>query len=186
MADKERTLYCGNLSDKVTEDVLYELFLQAGPLESVKILKDKDGRQRNYGFVTFKHAVSVPYSIALMGGISLYGKPIRLDARSGSESMPNHYLEQLRGYNCSFNRQSYHQNDSRRHDNRSRRHDSRRYDSRAETDQNKFEFLSVHPFIPPVSQPGYNQQFIPHPNFPPLASYYPRFDNHLNHWSGYR
>ncbi|GFQ65331.1 RNA-binding protein 7 [Trichonephila clavata] len=127
MADKERTLYCGNLSEKVTEDLLYELFLQAGPLESVKIPKDKDGRQRNYGFVTFKHAISVPYSVALMGGISLYGKPIRLDARSGLESVPNPYLEQLRQYEYSFKRQSYHQTDSRRHDNRSRRHDSRSF-----------------------------------------------------------
>ncbi|GFY59080.1 RNA-binding protein 7 [Trichonephila inaurata madagascariensis] len=127
MTDKERTLYCGNLSEKVTEDLLYELFLQAGPLECVKIPKDKDGRQRNYGFVTFKHAISVPYSVALMGGLTLYGKPIRLDARSGMESVPNPYLEQLRQYEYSFNRQSYHQNDSRRHDNRSRRHDSRSF-----------------------------------------------------------
>ncbi|GFT83299.1 RNA-binding protein 7 [Nephila pilipes] len=125
MDDKERILYCGNLSEKVTEDLLYELFLQAGPLESVKIPKG-----RNYGFVTFKHAVSVPYSVALMGGISLYGKPIRLDARSGSESAPNPYLEQLRQYQNSFSRQSYNQNDNRRHDNRSRRHDSRSFVSR--------------------------------------------------------
>lgn len=26
--NKDRTLYCGNLSEKVTEDILYELFLQ--------------------------------------------------------------------------------------------------------------------------------------------------------------
>ncbi|GIX96953.1 RNA-binding protein 7 [Caerostris darwini] len=127
MDDKERTLYCGNLPEKVTEDLLYELFLQAGPLESVKIPKDKDGRQRNYGFVTFKHTASVPYAVALMGGLVLYGKSIRLDARSGSENAPNPYLEQLRQYENSVNQHSFHQNDSRWHDNRSRSHNSRSY-----------------------------------------------------------
>lgn len=28
MSDDERTLWCGNLHDKITEDLLYELFLQ--------------------------------------------------------------------------------------------------------------------------------------------------------------
>ncbi|KYN18644.1 hypothetical protein ALC57_09040 [Trachymyrmex cornetzi] len=29
MDEDARTLYCGNLSEKVTEDILYELFLQS-------------------------------------------------------------------------------------------------------------------------------------------------------------
>ncbi|KAF8770748.1 RNA-binding protein 7 like protein [Argiope bruennichi] len=130
MDDKERVLYCGNLSERVTEDLLYELFLQAGPLESVKIPKEKDGRQRNYGFITFKHAVSVPYSIALMDGLSLFGKPLLLNARSGSEAAPNPYKEQLRKYEISLNQQSYNQNDNWRHDGYSRRHDSRSHGQR--------------------------------------------------------
>jgi len=28
MDDDARTIYCGNLTDKVTEEILYELFLQ--------------------------------------------------------------------------------------------------------------------------------------------------------------
>lgn len=28
MDDKDKTLFCGNLHEKVTEDLLYELFLQ--------------------------------------------------------------------------------------------------------------------------------------------------------------
>ncbi|CAL1282483.1 unnamed protein product [Larinioides sclopetarius] len=126
MDDKERVLYCGNLSERVTEDILYELFLQAGPLESVKIPKEKDGRQRNYGFITFKHAVSVPYSIALMDGLSLFGKSLHLNARSGSEAAPNPYKEQLRQYEISINEPSYHQSDNWKHDYYSRRPDSRR------------------------------------------------------------
>lgn len=119
MEDKERTIYVGNLSDKVTEDLLYELFLQAGPLENVTIPKDKDGRQRNFAFIAFKHPVSVPYSIALMNGISLFGRPLCLNARSGSNE-PNPYLEQLQQYAFAASQRSmpntyghYQQNDNR-------------------------------------------------------------------------
>ena len=35
-------LWAGNLEDKVTEELLYELFLQAGPLDYVKKPKEKN------------------------------------------------------------------------------------------------------------------------------------------------
>lgn len=79
--EDQRTVWCGNLSDKVTEEVLYELFLQAGPVRRVKIPKDKDGNQLSYGFVTFKHVESVPYAISLIEGISLYDRRLNLKPR---------------------------------------------------------------------------------------------------------
>ncbi|XP_013380197.1 RNA-binding protein 7-like [Lingula anatina] len=81
---KERTLWCGNLSEEVTEELLYELFLQAGPLEKVHIAKDKDGRRKNYSFIQFKHEESVPYTIKLMAGTKLFGRPLNLQARTGA------------------------------------------------------------------------------------------------------
>ncbi|XP_033758757.1 RNA-binding protein 7-like [Pecten maximus] len=86
MDEKDRTVWVGNLTDKVTEPLLYELFLQAGPLEKVKLALDKDGRTRRYAFVTFKHECSVPYTIELMNGIELFGNNIRLQTRTGSSS----------------------------------------------------------------------------------------------------
>lgn len=80
-ADEQRTIWCGNLSDKVTEEILYELFLQAGPVRRVKIPKDKEGRQLSYGFVTFKHVESVPYAITLMEGIPLFDRKLNLKPR---------------------------------------------------------------------------------------------------------
>lgn len=79
--DEKRTIWCGNLSDKVTEEILYELFLQAGPVRRVKIPKDKEGRQLNYGFVTFKHVESVPYAISLIEGIPLFDRKLNLKPR---------------------------------------------------------------------------------------------------------
>ncbi|XP_043286502.1 splicing regulator RBM11 isoform X2 [Venturia canescens] len=68
MSRDMRTLWCGNLSNRVTEDILYELFLQAGPLEEVKIPRDRDSRPRAYGFVTYKHDESVDYALELYKG----------------------------------------------------------------------------------------------------------------------
>ena len=37
-----RTLWCGGVAEKVDEEILYELFLNAGPLERVTIPRDKE------------------------------------------------------------------------------------------------------------------------------------------------
>lgn len=86
--DDPKTIWCGNLSEKVTQEILYELFLQAGPLKRVSIPKDKEGRQMSYGFVTFKHEVSVQYAIQLFDGTMLYDKPIRLKPRTRTDNSP--------------------------------------------------------------------------------------------------
>uniref|UniRef100_T1J6P2 RRM domain-containing protein n=1 Tax=Strigamia maritima TaxID=126957 RepID=T1J6P2_STRMM len=85
----EKTLWCGNLSPNVTEDLLFELFLQAGPLEKVTLPKDKDGKIRSYAFIMFKHSISVAYATDLLNGISLLGRPLRLKPRSISTDSPN-------------------------------------------------------------------------------------------------
>ena len=72
-----RTLFCGNVSEKVTEELLFELFLQAGPLEKVSIVP-----QKTFAFITFLHAVSVQYSIRMMEGVQLFGRTLKLQPRS--------------------------------------------------------------------------------------------------------
>ncbi|NXH46712.1 RBM7 protein, partial [Dicaeum eximium] len=79
-----RTLFVGNLDPKVTEELIFELFHQAGPVITVKIPKDRDGRPKQFAFVNFKHEESVPYGLRLLNGIKLYGRPMRIQFRSGS------------------------------------------------------------------------------------------------------
>ncbi|XP_077990299.1 RNA-binding protein 7-like [Glandiceps talaboti] len=84
----DRTLWVGNLdTNRVNEELLYELFVQAGPLIDVKIAKDKDGNRRNYAFIEFKHDVSIPYTIQLMNGIRLFNRPLNLQCRPGSKHL---------------------------------------------------------------------------------------------------
>ncbi|KAM9318766.1 RNA-binding protein 7-like [Pholidichthys leucotaenia] len=82
--EADRTVFVRNLDSKVTEELLFELFLQAGPLVKTKIPKDADGRQKTFGFAVYKHEVSVPYALQLLNGMSLYGRNIQVQLRSGS------------------------------------------------------------------------------------------------------
>ncbi|XP_032208393.1 splicing regulator RBM11 isoform X2 [Mustela erminea] len=82
--EADRTVFVGNLEARVREEILYELFLQAGPLTKVTICKDRDGKPKTFGFVCFKHPESVSYAIALLNGIRLYGRPINVQYRFGS------------------------------------------------------------------------------------------------------
>ncbi|CAF0798146.1 unnamed protein product [Adineta steineri] len=81
-----RTLYCGNLHENVTEEMLFELFLQSGPLEAVTM--KRDGR-RSFAFITFKHEESVPYAEAIMENVSLFNRPLRLAARASNKDFNN-------------------------------------------------------------------------------------------------
>ncbi|CAL7938260.1 unnamed protein product [Xylocopa violacea] len=87
MDDETRTLWCGNLSEKVTEEILYELFLQGGPVQRVCIPKDRDGKQKAYGFVTYKHINSVLYALELFDGTSLFNRRLNISRRK-NENLP--------------------------------------------------------------------------------------------------
>ncbi|KAJ7996719.1 hypothetical protein DPEC_G00239950 [Dallia pectoralis] len=82
--EADKTVFVANLGSSANEGILFELFLQAGPLKKVTIPRDREGRQRSYGFVYYKYAEAVPYAIALLNGTWLCGRPIRLQYGTGS------------------------------------------------------------------------------------------------------
>ena len=61
------------------EEILYELFLNAGPLEKVIIPRDwETKKQRNYAFIVFQHEESTEYAFNLLNGTELFRKAIKL------------------------------------------------------------------------------------------------------------
>ncbi|KAH8409558.1 hypothetical protein KR222_008525, partial [Zaprionus bogoriensis] len=76
--EQARTLFCNNLDERVTEEILYEVFLQAGPIESARIPLDNMGRQRNFGFVTYQHRCAVPFAVELYQGLELFQKKVTI------------------------------------------------------------------------------------------------------------
>lgn len=108
MDEDQRTIYCCNLSDRVDEELIYELFLQvrvletvikfsvrkvfsitlkyfqAGPIERVSMPKDQRGDPRGIAFIEYAHQVSVPYALQLFVGTKLCNRPLNLRSRNNS------------------------------------------------------------------------------------------------------
>ena len=80
----DRTIYVGNLVENVTEEILFELFLQAGPLVNVVIKRPRNSNNK-FAFVIFKHSQSVPYAIELFRDTKLYGRVLSIRARMESK-----------------------------------------------------------------------------------------------------
>jgi len=81
--NQDATVYVGDLDPKVNEAILWELFLQSGPVVNVHIPRDKLTKEHmSYGFVEFQSEVDADYAIKIMNMIKLYGKPIRVNKAS--------------------------------------------------------------------------------------------------------
>lgn len=107
----DATVYVGGLDEKVSEPLLWELFLQAGPVVNTHMPKDRVTGQHQgefpyhwafrwkilsfcmisidiglcssgYGFVEFLSEEDADYAIKIMNMIKLYGKPIRVNKAS--------------------------------------------------------------------------------------------------------
>nr|CAG4644242.1 EOG090X0BVS [Lepidurus arcticus] len=84
--NQDATIYVGGLDEKVNEAILWELFVQAGPVVNVHMPKDRISMQhQGYGFVEFLDEESADYSIKIMNMIKLYGKPIRVNKASAHQ-----------------------------------------------------------------------------------------------------
>lgn len=75
-------------SQLTTIFIISYLPLQAGPLEKVRIPKDRDGRQKNFAFITYCHEVSVPYALNLFRGTSLFHRTLSLQSRARMVTLP--------------------------------------------------------------------------------------------------
>jgi splicing factor 3B subunit 4 len=81
--NKEATCYVGNLEDRVSEELLWELMLQAGPVVNVHMPKDKvASKHLGYGFVEYRTEEDADYAVKIMNMIKMYGKPIKVNKAS--------------------------------------------------------------------------------------------------------
>ncbi|XP_014213997.1 splicing factor 3B subunit 4 [Copidosoma floridanum] len=84
--NQDATIYVGGLDDKVTESLLWELFVQSGPVVNVHMPKDRVTQMhQGYGFVEFMGEEDADYAIKIMNMIKLYGKPIRVNKASAHQ-----------------------------------------------------------------------------------------------------
>mmetsp|Transcript_30226 Transcript_30226/g.37334 ORF Transcript_30226/g.37334 Transcript_30226/m.37334 type:complete len:238 (+) Transcript_30226:102-815(+) len=86
--NQDATVYVGNLDEKVTDELIWELFLQCGPVSNVHLPKDKvTGLHQAYGFVEFRYEHDSDYAMKIMNMIKLYGKTIKVNKASQNVKM---------------------------------------------------------------------------------------------------
>jgi splicing factor 3B subunit 4 len=77
--NQEATVYAGNLDPQVSEEMVWELFLQVGPVVNVYLPKDRvAGVHQGYGFVEFRGEEDAEYAVKVLNMIKLFGKPLRV------------------------------------------------------------------------------------------------------------
>ncbi|XP_078182162.1 RNA-binding (RRM/RBD/RNP motifs) family protein [Carex rostrata] len=80
------TVYIGNLDERVSEKVLYEIMIQAGRLVDLHMPRDKEtNKHKGYAFAEYESPEIADYAIRLFSGlVRLYNRPARF-ALSGQD-----------------------------------------------------------------------------------------------------
>ena len=76
----EAKLYIGNLSYETTEQELRELFMQAGTVTSVALIKDRDsGRSKGFAFVEMSSQSEVQKAISMFNSYTLNDRQLTVN-----------------------------------------------------------------------------------------------------------
>lgn len=93
------SLYVGNLDSQVTEPLLYELFIQVGPIKQLNLPKDRILREhQGFGFVEFKTIEDAEYALNILRGVRLYGRTLKInkiEAPSASKASTSEYTPSM-------------------------------------------------------------------------------------------
>jgi len=96
-APKRAHLYVGNLSPRVTEYMLTEIFAVAGPVQHVKIIPDRNYQHGglNYGFVEYMDMRAAETALQTLNGRKIFDTEIRVNwayqGQQNKEDTSNHF-----------------------------------------------------------------------------------------------
>ena len=94
---KRAHLYVGNLSPRVTEYMLTEIFAVAGPVQHVKIIPDRNYQHGglNYGFVEYMDMRAAETALQTLNGRKIFDTEIRVNwayqGQQNKEDTSNHF-----------------------------------------------------------------------------------------------
>lgn len=75
-----KKLYVGNLSFRASEDELHALFSQAGQVESVKIITDRDtGQSRGFAFVEMATSEEANKAVSMFDGQKFMERELKVN-----------------------------------------------------------------------------------------------------------
>lgn len=97
LAPRRAHLYVGNLSPRVTEYMLTEIFAVAGPVQHVKIIPDRNYQHGglNYGFVEYLDMRAAETALQTLNGRKIFDTEIRVNwayqGQQNKEDTSGHY-----------------------------------------------------------------------------------------------
>ncbi|CAI5472789.1 unnamed protein product [Closterium sp. Yama58-4] len=81
--NQDATAYVGNLDPQMSEELIWELFVQAGPVVNVYVPKDRvTGQHQGYGFVEFRSEEDADYAVKVLNMVKVFGRPMRVNKAS--------------------------------------------------------------------------------------------------------
>jgi RNA recognition motif-containing protein len=73
-------IYCGNISYRMTEDDLRELFGEYGNVDDANVIIDRDtGRSKGFGFVEMANDTEANAAIKALDGMENGGRQLRVN-----------------------------------------------------------------------------------------------------------
>lgn len=87
--NQDATCYVGNLDDRVTDELMWELMYQAGHVVHVNMPKDRVSQlHQGFAFAEFHTETDAQYACLILNGIKLFGKPIRVNMAASDTKEP--------------------------------------------------------------------------------------------------
>ncbi|KAF9096078.1 Splicing factor 3B subunit 4 [Mortierella sp. AD031] len=78
--NQDATVYVGNLDDRCSDSLVWELMAQAGPVVNVHLPKDRVTQMhQNYGFCEYVSEDDADYACKILNQVKLFGKPLRIN-----------------------------------------------------------------------------------------------------------
>ncbi|CAB3401720.1 unnamed protein product [Caenorhabditis bovis] len=77
----QRSVFVGNISYDVPEDIIRSIFTKVGPVVSMKMVHDREtGKPKGYGFIEYADVNTAEMAIRNLNGYELSGRPLRVDS----------------------------------------------------------------------------------------------------------
>lgn len=84
-------LFVASLSFKIRDAELADIFKSAGAVVSAKVVLDRDGRSKGYGFVEMASEEEAKEAIEKLNGTSHFGRPIVVNPQKPQESRTGYH-----------------------------------------------------------------------------------------------
>jgi RNA recognition motif-containing protein len=83
-------IYVGNLSFKVSNQELMEVFEKFGDVTSAKVIKDREtGRSKGFGFVEIENEAAAQTAIDTLDGTEIKGRTVKVNKARPKEKAGN-------------------------------------------------------------------------------------------------